>query len=86
MSDVATAGMILALAVLALSYYFFLDKWIQNRVAAILTGVLEGVSISGTLDVDRRVSFPVGSFLKGLAKWFAGLFFLVLAYPCSFNP
>jgi hypothetical protein len=76
MSDVATAGMILALAVLALSYYFFLDKWIQNRVAAILTGVLEGVSISTK---DRRmllrtswlgcIAGGIGSFLVIAIMW-----------------
>jgi hypothetical protein len=46
MSSVATAGMIVALAIANLSFYFFLDKWIQDRVAAILTGVLQGASIS----------------------------------------
>jgi len=46
MSDLAAAGMILALAVFVLFFYFFLDKWIQDRVAVILTGVLHGVSIS----------------------------------------
>jgi len=36
MSNVAAAGMIVALAIANLSFYFFLDKWIQDRVAAIL--------------------------------------------------
>jgi hypothetical protein len=76
MSDVATAGMILALTVLALLFFFFLDKWIQNRVAAILTGVLEGVSISTK---DRRmllrtswlasITAGIGSFLVIAIIW-----------------
>ena len=46
MSNVATAGMIVALATAGLFFYYFLDRWVQDRVAVILTGVLHGVSIS----------------------------------------
>jgi hypothetical protein len=46
MSNVATAGMIVALAIANLFLYFFMDERIQDRVEAILTGVLQGTSIS----------------------------------------
>ena len=63
MSSVATAGMIVALAIANLFFYFFLDKWIQDRVAAILTGVLQGVSIPTK---DRRMLLRT-SWVGGMA-------------------
>ena len=72
MSSVAAAGMIVALAIANLSFYFFLDKWIQDRVAAILTGVLQGASIS----TKDRWMLLWTSWISGIA---AGIGF------CLFN-
>jgi len=65
MSDFSTAGVTLALALLSLSVYVYVDKWVRMQCDAVVAGTVRGVAVSPAY---RRSIVFVRWFLVGGAQ------------------